>query len=83
MSFSKDPSLSPDIASFYGDYQGTFRSENEQVRADFFSASDLLVAYVSFTRGVDKSSVTDTYLGEVRNIASTLGFTGKFRLLFS
>ncbi|EYF06728.1 hypothetical protein [Chondromyces apiculatus] len=83
MTFEKDPSLGPDVASFYGDYKGTFRSENAQVRADFFSAAGILVAYVSFGRGVDKASVTDTYLGEIRTIASKLGFTDKFRLLFS
>jgi hypothetical protein len=81
--FNKEKAFAADVAHYFGDYQGTFTSEHGQVRADLFSSEGGLVAYISFDTGLDKAMVTDRYVSELRQIAETLQFQNKFRLIFT
>lgn len=71
------------VKNHYGEYAGTFRSENSQVRADMFKEGEWLVAHVSFPTGLDLTSVSDKYLAELNSYAAQKGFSGKLRMLFS
>lgn len=78
-----DAAFAAAVKNHYGEYTGTLRSENSEVRADMFKQGEWLVAHVSFPTGLDLSSVSDKYLAELNSYAAQKGFSGKLRMVFS
>ncbi len=78
-----DAAFAAAVKNNYGEYAGTFQSENSQVRADMFKQGEWLVAHVSFPTGLDLSSVSDRYLADLNSYADQKGFSGKLRMVFS
>jgi hypothetical protein len=83
MPFQYDNRLVADAGRAFGEYLTTFESGGGQVRADLFRTSKAVVAHVSFPTGLDAGSVTDPYVNELRNYATTEGFADRFRLIYS
>lgn len=83
MSIVRDEKFASEIGSFYGEYIGTFTSQNKQVRADLFKRNKGLVAHVSFAKGYRSWTVTDPYLGELKRYAEALGLGEQLKLILS
>jgi hypothetical protein len=83
MPFQTDTTLAAEAGRFFGDYQGTFFSENGEVRADLFRLGDRLEAHVSFPTGLDAGRVTDRYVSDLSAYAREKGFEGRLHLIFS
>lgn len=83
MSIVRDEKFASEIGSFYGEYIGTFTSQNKQVRADLFKRNNGLVAHVSFAKGYRSWTVTDPYIGELKRYAEERGFAGRLQLILS
>lgn len=83
MAFQHDAAFAAEVKTFFGNYIGTFESEQRQVRADMFMSGGLLVAHISFPSGLSATRVTDNYLGELKTIAAKQGLSEKLRLVYS
>ena len=73
MPFAPQTDFARRVGEAYGKYLSTFRSETGQVEAQLFEVGRFLVAHVAFAPGIDGSTVTDPYLGELRRFAQNLG----------
>ena len=80
MPFAKERDME-DVDEIYGEYQTTFVSDTGQVRADLYRRGDWLYVYVTFPTGLDPDSVTDPYVGKLRDFARERGFDRRLRML--
>lgn len=83
MSFQHDAAFAAEVKTYFGDYIGTFESDQRQVRADVFRNGELLEAHVSFPTGLSAERVTDRYMSELKAIAIKCGLYEKFRIIYS
>ena len=67
--FFRDEQYARAVERFYGEYVISFRSRNNQVRADIFRQEGQLVAHVSFAPGMTYTSVTDPYWSDLKRYA--------------
>ena len=83
MAFQRDAAFAAEVKDFFGNYIGTFESEQRQIRADMFKNGDLLEAHISFPTGLSAGKVTDRYLGDLRAIAKEHGLPERLRIIYS
>lgn len=83
MPFQTDERLARDVRKTFGEYITTFTSRGRQVRADLFRKGSAVVAHVSFSTGLDATSVTDPYVSELWDYARAQGIADNFKVILS
>ena len=57
----------------YGEFLGTYESDQSQVSAQLFQKDGMLQALLSYHRNLDTEQITDEYLKDLRQIAAERG----------
>ena len=86
MQLETDAKLVAEIAFLgpvWGEYLGTFVSQNGQVRVDLFRRGDQVDAHVSCPTGLNASEGTDRYVTDLNDYAREHGFEGRLQLIYS
>ena len=78
---TRDEQFASRVGSFYGEYIGTFKSVNEQVRADMFKVKGGVIAHVSYGAGLKLWTITDPYIVALKKYAEEQGFADRFRIV--
>jgi hypothetical protein len=84
MPFQKDEWIETEYGKVYGDYLTTFVSEpTGQVHAYLFQNGKRIDVHISFSKGIDVSTVKEPYATPLWEYAHNAGVSDRFHFIFS